>query len=145
RGRLFYRSAWSPSKVVWSLDLRAGLDSEFCTNAGAVNALALSPDQNLLAVASGGRVDLWDIATKLPSPSSVMAPEPVNPLAFSPDRRYLAVACGDTAGTFILRDLARNVNTTNTGASGWICFFSPDGRWLACGLGFGSRPSLTVR
>jgi len=135
--RLFYIPGWGGSRAVRTLDLATGSDSEFCTNAAAVTALGLSPSQDLLAVASGTRVDLWRLQYGRTLPNPIFTPGVINAVVFSPDSRHLAVAGGDPAGTFIFRDLTSNTSVTNLNASGWICLFSPDGRFLVCGLGFG--------
>jgi WD40 repeat protein len=141
---LFYRAAFNHYGTVRTLDLGTGMDSEFCTTADPVQALALSPGEELLAVVSGRRVDLWSVNTKRILGHPIVTPAVINAATFSPDGRHLALALGDVAGTFILHELGTATSVSKTNASGWICFYSPDGRWLATGLGY-LPPRLTVR
>jgi serine/threonine protein kinase/WD40 repeat protein len=144
RGLLFYAPDWG--NTVRSLDLRTGVASEFCTNASTIFTLALSPNEDLLAVGAGGRVvELWDSNTKRAVPCPVPTPGEVNAVAFSPDGRHLALACGDRAGTLMLHDLIDNTDVTTVRQRAGNCIFSPDGRWLVCGLGFDFARNPGVR
>jgi WD40 repeat protein len=68
-----------------------------------VVALAFSPDGNLLAAGSYGRVTLWDLTAGTPARTLTSVLGAVNDLKFSPDGTLLAVAGGQPSAKGDLR------------------------------------------
>jgi WD40 repeat protein len=106
-----------------------------------VNAVAFSPDRDLLAAGTiGGTIQLWDLATRKPTSHLLAAPGYVESVAFSPDGAFLAA--GTIAGEISVWDIAsRHVAFTLPAAqahSVTSVAFSPDGRSLAAGTFNGS-------
>ena len=64
RNVLFYRNKWQDSTVVTLVDLQRGTESKLLDGKAAVRSLDISPDQKVLAVASGNQVGLWDLDRK---------------------------------------------------------------------------------
>ncbi|MEZ4471884.1 MAG: WD40 repeat domain-containing protein [bacterium] len=110
------------------------------------DAFAFSPDGRHLAVAvePGGRVELWDVATRqkrhtLAGPAG-SAPQA---LAFSPDGRYLAVLAGPLSLWEV--DGGRRVQTVDLAvpAQGGVTF-EADGQRALLGGGVARRADFTV-
>jgi eukaryotic-like serine/threonine-protein kinase len=137
---VYYRPGWNASTRVQSLELETGLDVQVCETLSPVTALDLSPDEGMLAIASGKQAELRDVTTKNRRFAPVVTSGEVKAVAFSPDARWLAVV--DARGALILRDLTKpedsplaNIGDTSDVtaattliASDWWCRFSPDGR-----------------
>jgi WD40 repeat protein/transcriptional regulator with XRE-family HTH domain len=115
---------------------------------GGVQAVAFSPDRELLAAALGnGYVQLWNAVTGQPVGAPLLASaypqSEVGGVAFSPDGKLLASAGDD--GTVRLWNPAtgRPVGApflASTGAAGYVrgVAFSPDGKLLASADGDGT-------
>ena len=104
-------------------------------HAGAIEAVALSPDGHWLATASrDGKGRLWD-ATKPDKAPRILGRHggPVNVLAFSPDGQWLATGSEDrTAWLWNVNDRGAAPIVLTGHQNGITSLaFSPDGRWLA--------------
>jgi WD40 repeat protein len=113
-------------------------------SAGVVQAVGLSPDRGVLAVAAAdGTLRLWDVARpgRPVAPGSFLAPKSGSPLyatAFSPDGRVLAAAgTAHTVSLWDVRDPRHPVRlgAPLTGPAGTVysLAFSPGGHILAAG------------
>ncbi len=106
---------------------------------GEVYALSFSPDGKKLGVAShGGRVDLWDVATRKREREFTGHRFHVGSLAFSPDgKSFLAGGIGLEGSGWILWDVVsgqkRNAFTTHTDQV-YTLSFSPDGKQFSVGM-----------
>ncbi|HKB29484.1 MAG TPA: helix-turn-helix domain-containing protein [Streptosporangiaceae bacterium] len=112
-------------------------------SACAVQAVALSPDHTVLAVAAGdGTLRLWDVARPgrpFPfGPRVARLPAPLDAAAFGPGGRLLAVAGADhRIWLWDTADPRRPVRVwpplTGPASTVYSLAFSPDGRVLAAG------------
>lgn len=101
------------------------------------NAVAISPDSNVLAAGSGGGVVLWHIGDDKKGPGPSLEGEntaEVNGLAYSPDGKSVVAAHGDGVlrrWTVADQTLAAKI-PAHTGAA--LCVaISPDGKQIASG------------
>jgi WD40 repeat protein len=101
-----------------------------------VAAVVFSPDGNLLAVGSYGRVTVWDLTAARPAKVLTQVLGAVNDVKFSPDGKLLAVTGGqpsargdlrlfDTADWKLAASLGGHLDTVS------CVSFSPDGTKLA--------------
>ncbi|OHW98493.1 vegetative incompatibility protein het-e-1 [Colletotrichum incanum] len=104
---------------------------------GGVNAVAFSPDSQVVTSASGDKtVRLWDAATGAHRQTLEGHDDEVNAVAFSPDSQVVASASGDE--TVRLWDAATGAHRqTLEGHDGWVTAvaFSPDGQVVASASG----------
>ncbi|MBL9174262.1 MAG: protein kinase [Verrucomicrobiales bacterium] len=135
---LYYRAKWRSSTSLWKVDLRSGTESPLLETESPIGSVDLSPNQGVLAVASGSQVGLWDLnGNRWIQHHDTEAGEATQG-SFSPDGRVLAVA--DLSGHIALWNLAegtRRILTRDPGYAG-ILSFSPDGRWLVAPGGPGA-------
>lgn len=130
-------TAQPPIIKIWSAESGAEL-GELTGHRGFVNALAFSPDGNLLATASDDKtVKVWDIAARKERLSLENHTKAVLTVAFSPDGRRIASGGRDTE--IKLWDLVTgneliSFNNDRDAARVWSIRFSPDGQMLAAGL-----------
>jgi WD40 repeat protein len=111
------------------------------TAPGMVEALAISPDQRWLAVATTNQwVSLWDATTGASAGSPLhLRPEGDNPwnlnrvfdLRFSPDSRWLALASSANAGVIAEVPSLRPKFNRRLDAPFTSVAFSPDSHWAA--------------
>jgi serine/threonine protein kinase/WD40 repeat protein len=138
RNAMFYRAAWRRGSAVTVVDLERGTEGGRLEAKGvsgyaeeSVKSLDISPDQDVLAVAYGKNVALWDLDQKTWLKPFQTESSPVTQGLFSPDRRVLAVA--DESGHIAFWNLAEHrklgVLTNALGSPGFLRF-SADGRWL---------------
>ncbi len=109
-------------------------DSVFSTTFAGVNAVALSPDSRLLAVATGQQVRVWEIATSQTVLILTGHADLVWDVAFDRTGRFLASGSADRSVRFW--DLATgSVISTWLGHTHWVwaVALSADGVWLASG------------
>jgi WD40 repeat protein len=113
---------------------RRQIGTPFATGAGAINAMALSPDGRTVAVATNTGVTLWDMASERQVGTAInTGVGPVQELAFGPGGLILAVAGQD--GAIRLWDVASREQigsplvVNQNGIDGLA--FSPDGTMLA--------------
>lgn len=103
----------------------------------STNSLAFAPKENLLAMAAGRTIRLWNPITGQELPSlSGGSDDAGTVLAFSADGKILASGGGSRPPTVRLWDMASRQDIGRfTGDSGWITSIaiSPDGRTLATG------------
>src|SRR5262249_518940 len=138
RNVLFSRSQWTRAPAVRVIDLQSGqehglreanrtrLDPD-----SPIRSLGLSPDQNLLAVAFGHHVALWDLERKAWSQPFEAESGAATQGLFSPDGRGLVVA--DEKGHVAFWNMAdrRKLRVlTNAPGSLGVLQFSGDGQWL---------------
>ena len=101
-----------------------------------INALAFSPDGELLGVAGGspgrfGEIQLWDVENKKLRESITVGFDSVYGLSFSPDSQRVAVGCADnTARVFDVRKGTEQLELKHH--TDWVfgTIFSPDGKYL---------------
>jgi len=101
-----------------------------------ITAIRFSPDGNLLAVGSYGRVTVWDLTKVQPIKELTSVLGAVNDLRFSPDGKLLAVAGGQPSARGDLRLFQTNdwkLSATMGGHDDVIAcvVFRPDGKQLA--------------
>jgi WD40 repeat protein len=110
----------------------AALTRTLTTDRQPVSAVGTSPDGQLVLVASGNGVSIWD---RLRLASTLGSPPTVTSLAISPDGRILAVGSDD--GTTLFWDVAkrRPIGSLLTGAAAAITglTFTPDGKLAVVG------------
>jgi WD40 repeat protein len=102
----------------------------------SVNAIAVSPDGTMIAVAQANAVRIWNIATGRVV-ATITAAAGALGVAFSPDGKTLAICNGnvllwDVSG----RRVGATLTTVNNSADGNALYaaFSPDGRTLAVSI-----------
>ncbi len=147
--------AWSPSGVVAWTDLQSGVrawsdqsgepvELASSTIVDSAEALAFGPDGGRLVVSDSSSVYVVDVAHGRPVSSLEVAPTTRTGVAFSPDGSRVAFEGPEGLALFddrldrqtVLARLERHVSAEYVA-------FSPDGRWVAAGLG-GPRPSVKV-
>lgn len=104
----------------------------------AINALALSPDGKLLALARQGEVELQSLPDRQTLRKFAGIPGSVNGVTFSADGRLLALAAGEAglygeACIYALTDGARVAKLRGHKDSLYSVAISPDGKTLATG------------
>jgi serine/threonine protein kinase/WD40 repeat protein len=140
RNAMFYRVAWRRSSVVTVVDLERGTEDDLRDAKGAsvyaegpVRSLDISPDQNVLAVASTNQVGLWNLdGNAWLKPCDTESGAATQGL-FSPDGSGLVVA--DESGHIAFWNLAERrklgvLNIPNSPDRPRALKFSADGRWL---------------
>ena len=60
----FYRQQRQGEVQLWDVDSRSRVGRAIAPGGGSVLSVAFNPDGTLLATGSGGRLDLWDVATQ---------------------------------------------------------------------------------
>jgi len=102
--------------------------------------VALSPDDQVLAVVAGGKAELWSTTATPRLLASLSLPK-ARAVAFSPDSATLAVVGGESAnGTLETWNIASPTAPRMLARAGGLWFpqdvaFSPDGRTLVTGSG----------
>lgn len=131
RSAMFYRPAWNYAPSVTLVDLQRGTETELLVANGSVQSLDISPDQQVLAVAYGNRVGLWDLNRQTWAKSFESVSGSAIQGLFSPEGDTLVIA--DDVGHIAFWNLAEarllGVITNTPGSLGRLSF-SADGRWL---------------
>jgi FecR-like protein/WD40 domain-containing protein len=134
--------------VLWTLprgERRAEFSVPQLSNGWGLQAMAFSPDGSVLATRNTTEVLLWNGATGLPLPTTLKYPEAealVHCIAFSSDGRLVSAG---RQGRVTLWDVAAGRKTAEfplaVSQTVWAVF-SPDGKRLAAGGGWGGVPPL---
>jgi WD40 repeat protein len=144
---------WSNSGViVWAdLDLgiqgwddRLGKPADFGRVVEYATSLALRPDGARVAIIGFSAISVVDVATHRALASLKLPPGSETGVAFSPDGLRLAFASSEGFGSFD-ENLRPQVQIVKLDADTDVehVAFSPDGRWIAAGLG-GPHTALRV-
>lgn len=150
----------SPSSVEWSrsgLVLWADLDSgvrgwddrngkpaNFGLGLDGGESLAIRPDGTRVAAGGLSSVYILDVAKRRVVASRKLDPSPGTAIAFSSDGLRVAFAASQNFGIFA-ENLQPQTHIANLDEFAEVerVAFSPDGRWLAAGIG-GAHPALRV-
>ncbi len=138
RRMIYYRTAWTGGGGVFKLDLRTGVSTRLFNMPFPVTSLDLSPNERILAIASGKQVELRDATTTNKIFAPIGMDGEIKAVSFSPDQRWLGAV--DNQGRVVLRDLASEaIRATSIDpapiavanaqvVNPWWCRFSPDGQ-----------------
>ncbi len=137
RNAMFYRAAWNATSRITVVDFQKFTEGKLPDAQGTsvdaeapVRSVDISPDQNVLAVAAGNQVGLWDLDGKTWLKPFETESGAATQGLFSPDGNGLVVA--DESGHIAFWNLAEHTKRVLTNASGGlgVLRFSADGRWL---------------
>jgi WD40 repeat protein len=143
---------WSRTGVVAWADLESGVrgwddrlgkPADFGEEIDSASSLVFRPDGARLAVSDGWSMYILDVASRRTLASRELPPATETGVAFSPDGSQLAFEFeGFSAFDSNLRP-RRRISTLETYTSVEHVAYSPDGRWVAAGLG-GPKNALRV-
>lgn len=149
-GTMFATGEDLQTSYLWDANSRhrAGPGLVVGSGFGSVSSVAFSPDGTTLATAVGDVVQLWDVATREPTGSEIMAGDGLQAaVTFSPDGELLATA--DRDGSVRLWDVATHEQigpTITPDRAGGVnaVAFSPDAALLATADGDGTVQLINV-
>ncbi len=137
--------AWADLESgVWGWDDRAGTPADLGRRVDSALGLAFRPDGARLAVVGLSSWHVLDVARRRSVASVDLSTAADTGVAFSPDGSLLALASSEGIAMFdgMLRPKGRFAQMEPFTSVEHVAF-SPDGRWIAAGLG-GAQPTLRV-
>jgi WD40 repeat protein len=144
---------WSQSGVVAWADLQSGVRAwndrsgepvDLARDVESATALAFHPAGQRLAVSDSSSIHILDLQRRRSISSLELPPTTRTGVAFSPDGSRLAFASSEGLAIFDgrLRQQTRLAKLEDDTSAEYVAF-SPDGRWIAAGLG-GPQPTVRV-
>jgi WD40 repeat protein len=144
---------WSRSGVVAWADFQSGVRAwsdrsgepvDLGTDVDFAEALAFHPDGQRLAVSDSSSIHILDVQRRRSVRSLEVPPTTRTGIAFSPDGARVAFASSEGLALFDdrLRQQVRLARLEQYTSAEYVAF-SPDGRWIAAGLG-GPQPTVKV-
>lgn len=144
---------WSRSGVIAWADLESGVKAwsdgsgkpvDIAGDIDSATTVAFAPDGQRLAVSDDSSIEILDLRRRRSVSSLEIAPTTRTGVAFSPDGSRVVFASSEGLALFddALRQQARLARLEEYTDAEYVAF-SPDGRWIAAGLG-GPQPSVKV-
>lgn len=144
---------WSRSGVIAWADFQSGVRAwnersgepvDVGGDVDSATSLAFHPDGRRLAVSDSSSIHILDLQRRRSVSSLELPPATRTGVAFSPDGSRVAFASSEGLALFDdrLRQQARLAQLEEYTSAEYVAF-SPDGRWIAAGLG-GPQPAVKI-